>query len=212
MSLHTTLGRFHGTMRRTTILVVFTATTRLLLATAFLPSGLTKVRGERFTSLGLENPVGFFFEAFYRTGGWYQVVGAAQVLAALLLLVPRLAHLGAFLFLPIIFNIWVITVAVGFRGTWVITSLMLLANLWLVAWEYDRIAPLLAARPASLRQTPAYRGLMVLGAGGCAACWGVLWWARIARLERFPFLTGLGIALALGSCAGVAVAWYSRRT
>ena len=63
----------------------------------------------------------------------------APLAAALLLLIPRTAHLGALLFLPIIVNITVLTISLGFAGTWVITILMSLANLFLVLWEYDRL-------------------------------------------------------------------------
>lgn len=47
------------------------------------------------------------------------------------------------MFFPIILNISVLTISVGFAGTWVITSLMMLACLYLVCWEYDRLKPLI---------------------------------------------------------------------
>ena len=47
------------------------------------------------------------------------------------------------LFLPIIANIAVLTFSVGFKGTIYVTALMLVAVLYLVAWEYDRLKPLL---------------------------------------------------------------------
>jgi uncharacterized membrane protein YphA (DoxX/SURF4 family) len=121
----------------------FTVLNRILLAFAFLPSGFVKLAGERFTRLGIDSPVGFFFEAMYRTGGYWQFLGFMQLLAALLLLIPRTAPLGAVLYFPIILNIFLITVSLGFRGTPVITGLMLLASSWLVCWEYKRWKPLL---------------------------------------------------------------------
>jgi hypothetical protein len=43
----------------------------------------------------------------------------------------RFATLGAVLFFCITINIWIITLALHFEGTWVITSLMMMASLML---------------------------------------------------------------------------------
>ncbi|MBD0320613.1 MAG: DoxX family protein, partial [Gemmatimonadetes bacterium] len=48
------------------------------------------------------------------------LVGWAQLAGAILLLIPRTATLGALIFFPIILNIFVITVALHFTGTWVV--------------------------------------------------------------------------------------------
>lgn len=126
----------------------FALFTRLLLAAAFVPTGMVKLMGERFTLMGPDTPVGAFFEAMYQTGGFRRFIGAAQVAAALLLFVPRLAHLGAALFLPIAVDIFVLTVALGFRGTPFVTGAMLLAVLYhLVAWDWHRFRGLFTTRP-----------------------------------------------------------------
>jgi uncharacterized membrane protein YphA (DoxX/SURF4 family) len=114
---------------------VFTWITRVLLAVAFLPSGLVKLQGERFTRLGIDTPVGFFFEAFYRSGFYWNFLGAAQLLAAALILIPRTRVLGALVYFPIILNIFLITVSMHFQGTPVITGLMLLGSIWLLVWD-----------------------------------------------------------------------------
>lgn len=121
--------------------------TRLLLALGFLPTGLVKVLGQRFTSMGIDTPVGFFFEAMYLTGFYWRFIGASQMLAALLLLWPRTALLGALLFAPIVVNIHVITTSVGFVGTPVVTGLMVLAVVYLLVWDAHRLAPLLPGAP-----------------------------------------------------------------
>jgi uncharacterized membrane protein YphA (DoxX/SURF4 family) len=115
----------------------------VLLAVGFIPSGLTKVLGNRFTRLGLDSPVGFFFEALYRTGFYWRFLGLCQLAAAALLLVPRTATLGAVVYFALILNIFVITVSVGFVGTPFITGLMLLASVYLLCWDYDRLKRLL---------------------------------------------------------------------
>jgi CRISPR/Cas system-associated protein Cas5 (RAMP superfamily) len=43
------------------------------------------------------------------TGFYYRLIGVSQLAAALLLLIPRTTLLGALLYLPIIFNICVLT-------------------------------------------------------------------------------------------------------
>lgn len=132
------LDLLHAKSRRNRILQYFAVFNRLILAVSFFPSGMTKLLGYRFSQLSLEYPPGYFFDAFYRTGGWYRFVGFFQVLAAILLLFPRTATLGAAIFFPIILNIVLITVFVDFQGTWMITSSMFLANLYLICWDYDK--------------------------------------------------------------------------
>jgi uncharacterized membrane protein YphA (DoxX/SURF4 family) len=129
----------HTKIKQNRLFKAFTILTRVLLALGFLPSGLTKVVGNRFTQLGVDNSVGFFFEALYRSGFYWNFIGAAQLLAALLLLIPRTATLGALVYFPIILNIFIITVAMHFTGTPFITGLMLLANIDLLCWDYDKL-------------------------------------------------------------------------
>jgi uncharacterized membrane protein YphA (DoxX/SURF4 family) len=137
------LDRAHARVRRERLLRILTVVTRILLALGFTPSGITKVLGNRFTILGLDNPVGFFFEAMYRTGFYWRFLGLCQLAAALLLLIPRTATIGALVYFPLILNIFVITVALDFRGTPFITGLMLLANIYLLCWDYDKLKHLI---------------------------------------------------------------------
>ena len=146
------LDRLHARARRLPGLTAFTWLTRGLLALGFLPSGLTKVLGNRFTLLGVETPVGFFFEALYQTGGWWRFIGACQLLAALLILIPRTATLGALVYFPIILNIFVIVVSMNFRGTPVVAGLMLLGSTYLLCWDWHRLRAIVAS---SLRPLPA---------------------------------------------------------
>ncbi len=131
--------RVHAWVRLQPWLCRFTLMNRLLLAMAFLPSGLTKAMGNRFTILPIDDPVGFFFEAMYRTGPFWNFIGIAQLAAALLLIVPSTATLGALLFFPIILSICLITWGVGFGTTVYITTAMLLSATYLVLWDADRI-------------------------------------------------------------------------
>lgn len=139
MDRESSLDRAHARVREHRYLKFFTVFTRILLALGFVPSGITKVRGNRFTILGIDNPVGFFFEAMYRTGFYWRFLGLCQLAAAALLVIPRTATIGALVYFPLILNIFVITVSLHFQGTPVITGLMLLANLYLLCWDYDKL-------------------------------------------------------------------------
>jgi uncharacterized membrane protein YphA (DoxX/SURF4 family) len=203
------LNRMHHTVRQNPWLVRFTAATRILIAVGFIPSGMRKVLGERFTFLGTETSVGFFFEAFYRNHLWYQAVGWAQVLAAILLLIPRTAHIGAFVFFPIILNIWLITVGTHFQGTWVITSLMLLANLWLLLWEWERIAALLALEPRGHRGE-SYLGWSIIGMLSGVSAYTLAYTFNIATSRTWIGSIGFVLGAGLGLAGGALVAWHIR--
>lgn len=138
------LTGLHQRVRSNVWLQRFTIFTRVMLALGFTPSGLTKVLGNRFTLLTVDTPIGFFFEALYRTGAYWRFIGLCQLTAALLLLIPRTATLGAVIYFPIILNIFVITVSMHFRGTPFITGLMLLASTYLLCWDYDKLKGILA--------------------------------------------------------------------
>lgn len=125
----------------------FAILVRILLAAAFLPTGMVKLLGEHFTLIGPEHPVGAFFEAMYQTGLFWRFIGLSQVLAAILLLIPGLAHLGAAIFLPIVLNIFVVTISLHFGATAYITGAMVLAVTYLCIWDYDRFRPALTTAP-----------------------------------------------------------------
>jgi len=129
--------RWHTAARGQRWLSWFACMNRILLALAFLPSSSTKILGHRFTILGLDSPAGFFFEAMYRTGIYWRFIGVMQLLAAILIVIPRTRALGALIYFPIILNIFLITIGIGFRGTPFITGAMLLASTFLLCWHYD---------------------------------------------------------------------------
>jgi len=147
MLLREVVDRLFARVRAQPFFWRMTLFTRILLAAGFIPTGLVKLLGERFTLLPPDTPIGAFFEAMYQTGLYWRFLGASQVTAGLLLLVPRWAHLGALLFLPIVANILVVTVALSFTGTPVVTALMLLAVVYLCAWDYHRIRAVFTERP-----------------------------------------------------------------
>ncbi|MBF8457113.1 hypothetical protein IV494_07945 [Kaistella sp. G5-32] len=44
----------------------------------------------------------------------------------------------------IITNIWIITLSLYFKGTWVITSLMMIAVIILLIWDHQKLIPLVS--------------------------------------------------------------------
>lgn len=127
----------------------FSVFCRLILAYAFIVAGIVKVFDERFASgLSEIHPMGAYLTALHHTGYYYPFIGAAQILAAILLLIPRTVILGALLYFPIIVNICVLSLAVRFEGSFVTSPLMVLANLYILVWNYDRLKYILPFKKA----------------------------------------------------------------
>ena len=112
---------------------------RYLLGVAFIPSGYTKLIGNRFTQISTDHPIGYFFEGLYQSGFYYNFIGFAQLLAGFLIMTQRLATLGNLIYFSLIVNICIITMSLSFKGTWIITSLMLLASTVLLIWDYQKL-------------------------------------------------------------------------
>ncbi len=139
MSISSALNRVHRRAKQKKSLRYFAVFNRIALAAGFLPSGFVKIMGERFTDLSVNTPMGNYLEALHRTGFYYTFIGVLQVTAAVLLLIPRTALLGALIYLPLILNICVLTWATRFIGSWMTAPLMVLANLYLLCWNYDKL-------------------------------------------------------------------------
>jgi hypothetical protein len=210
MKLLYILDGLHVSLTRRWYLQLFTAFTRVLLALAFVPPSIPKIMHTPFTSLPDSDPVGHYFKALYQTGFYYEFIGWSQLIAAFLLLIPRTAHLGALMFLAIIANIAVLTISVGFKGTWIVTLLMTLAAAWLVTWEYDRIKVLiLQGRGQATRRLPLQFVMLpaIFAAGGVLMA--MTWWLmKLGNLSNY-FYAGLALSAA-GLIFGVIVALHYR--
>ncbi len=104
MGLVAELERVFRELRRNRWLRWFAVFCRIALALGFIPAGIVKVTGERFTGLPSNNPLGHYFDALLLTGFHYPFIGTTQLLAALLLLIPRTSLLGAIFYFPILLN------------------------------------------------------------------------------------------------------------
>lgn len=204
MRIENILDSIHASITHRRPLQLLKVFTRLTIAVGFIPPSIPKILHRPFTVLPPDNPVGAYFHALYNTGFYYEFIGWSQLIAALLLLIPRTAHIGALMFLPIIANIAILTTSVGFKGTWIITILMCLAAMWLVAWEYDRLKPILFHHRSERTRTFPLHFISIplfFAAGG--AVMGLLW--KLIGLGAFSnylyvgaFLAGFGFVFGIG--------------
>lgn len=119
---------------------LFSIFCRVTLAFGFIMAGFVKIIDERFASgLSIIHPMGSYLNALHQTGYYYTFIGIVQILAAVFLLIPRFVFLGALLYFPIILNIFILSYAVRFEGSLLTSPLMLLANIFLLCWHYDRL-------------------------------------------------------------------------
>lgn len=210
MIFENVLDELHVSFTRRWWTQLFTVFVRCLLALGFIPPSIVKILHKPFTVLPDSNPVGAYFSALYNTGFYYEFIGWSQLIAALLLLFPRTAHLGALMFFPIIANVAVLTTSVGFKGTWLLTILMSFAALYLVAWEYDRLKPIFFhKRTGRTRSLPlqfvTIPFFFAIGGVAMAGLW------KLIGLGNFPnYLNIAGVLAAVGAIFGVVVALHYR--
>lgn len=140
MSISSILDRLHAQAKQNLWLWLFSIFCRLSLALGFIPAAIVKLVDERFASgLHAKHPMGYYLEALhYSTGYYYTFIGVAQLVAAIFLLIPRTVTLGAFIYFPIILNIWILTYATRFDGSFFTAPLMTMANLYILGWNYEK--------------------------------------------------------------------------
>ena len=126
-------------LKQQLLVKLFVIYLRYLIGFAFVFASIVKIRGERFTSIPPSQPVGYFFEAMYQSGFYWNFLGWAQLISGALLMSQRFSTIGAFAFFPVILNVCLITHSVDFgSGTPTITTLMLLGTVFLLLWDYRK--------------------------------------------------------------------------
>lgn len=112
---------------------------RYLIGFAFVFASFVKIKGERFTTIPTSEPVGYFFEAMYQTGFYWNFLGWCQFISGALLMSQRFSTIGAVIFFPVILNVFMITQSINFgMGTPIITTLMLLGTIFLLLCDYKK--------------------------------------------------------------------------
>lgn len=131
--------------KQASFLQIFTVYLRYLIGGGFVIAafGMGKFSGQE---LNLSNagapietlePLQQFFRVMATSGLYWQFIGLSQVIGGGLLMTQRFARLGAVIFFALILNIFIITVSYSFKGTPVITGLMLLATTYLLFWDLN---------------------------------------------------------------------------
>lgn len=151
---------------------IFTIYLRYLIGGAFVYASIIKIEGGRFTGESGEHvPIDeawHFFETMYRSGLYWKFLGMSQLVAGGLLMTQKFSKLGALVFFPISINIFVITLSYDFNYTPVITGGLVLANIYLLLWDWNTLKILLGLTPGPvnsgrLENHPiwAYTGLLL---------------------------------------------------
>ncbi|MCR9013571.1 hypothetical protein [Aquiflexum gelatinilyticum] len=140
------------------VLHLFAIIIRYLLGGSFVHASIFKIRGIRFTPESGENsPIDtlpYFFEAMFQAGNYWQFLGWGQLIAGFLLMSQVFSTLGAVAFFPIMLNIFVITISFESTGILIITSLMLLGNIYLLLWDWDKLKFIVLPRPGNYIPVP----------------------------------------------------------
>jgi len=130
---------------------IFVIYTRYAIGGAFVFASLIKIKGKRFTGESGEfypiDSAWHFFETMYQSGLYWKFIGMAQLLAGFLLITQKYAKLGAIINLPIILNIFIITLSYYFAFTPLITGLVLTTNVVLIIWDWNELKILFNFHP-----------------------------------------------------------------
>ncbi|MVM35879.1 DoxX family membrane protein [Spirosoma sp. HMF4905] len=138
-------------LKQTIALQLFTIFLRYLLGSAFVYASVFKILGIRFTPKSGENaPIDslpHFLEAMYQSGYYWYFIGWGQLVVGFLLMSQILSTLGAVAFFPIMLNIVMITTSFDSISVFIITCLMLLANIYLLLWDWNKLKFIVLLEP-----------------------------------------------------------------
>ncbi|MBC7777682.1 MAG: hypothetical protein H7246_19765 [Phycisphaerae bacterium] len=138
-------------LKQSKILQIFTISLRYLLGSSFVHASIFKILGIRFTLKSGEgapiNTLAHFFEAMYQSGIYWYFIGWGQLIAGFLLMSQIFSTLGAIAFFPIMLNIFIITIKFENTNILIITSLILLANIYLLLWDWNKLKFIVLPKP-----------------------------------------------------------------
>jgi len=120
---------------------------RIVAGTVFIPSGLLKIQGKRFSYFCPEMYSSTFFTELHQTGFYWSFLGFCQLLTAFLLYSQRYTALSSLMFFSICTNIFIFTLSVGLNDKSIIMFFMMIIACLLIAWDYQRIKLLLGISP-----------------------------------------------------------------
>jgi uncharacterized membrane protein YphA (DoxX/SURF4 family) len=146
---------------------------RVFLGLTFMTAGLGKLfAGHHFP--GFIGPVHLQDElAPYGLALYARFVGYCQVFIGTLLLTRRFAAIGAVMLVPMLANILMVTISLGWRGTPWLNACLLGLNLYLVWHERARWIGLLRSEPSSGSAWVVCVGLTLVLVGPLTSRWSM---------------------------------------
>lgn len=120
---------------------------RIVAGTVFIPSGLLKIQGKRFSYFCPGMYSGTFFTELHQTGLYWNFLGFCQLLTAFLLFSQRYTVLAAIMFFSICTNIFIFTLSVGLNDKSIIMLFMMTIACLLIVWDWERIKVLFGISP-----------------------------------------------------------------
>jgi uncharacterized membrane protein YphA (DoxX/SURF4 family) len=134
---------------------------------------------------------------------WGEFVAWSQVIIGFLLMSQRFATLGAIMSLPLILNIFVITVSLDFKGTPYLNAFLIALNLFLLAADYHKLKFLFIDDVSEFRPVPLRRRCWqadLLWVGALALCLAAGSFHEFNRSMTFALsFAGLAVMLAAGA-------------
>lgn len=131
--------------------------TRIFLGLIFFTAGMSKLYADHKFP-GLIGPVWLEDRlAEHGLAMYARFIAWSQVVAGFLLLSQRFASLGAILTFPIILNIFMVTVSMGWKGTPYVNAVFLLMNTYLLLADYHKFKHILSNKSVQVRPIPIQR-------------------------------------------------------
>lgn len=130
---------------------LFTIIVRYLLGAAFVWASILKIKGIRFEPQSGEhthiNTVSHLLETMYRSGFYWYFIGWGQFIAGFLIMSQMFSTLGAVAYFPIMLSIFILTTTFQGPVFLIMTSSMLLANIYLLLWDWNRLKFMILNKP-----------------------------------------------------------------
>jgi hypothetical protein len=131
--------------------------TRILLGFIFFTAGMGKLtHGHYFPLTMFPMSLAKILEP-HGLALWGEFVAWSQVIIGFLLMSQRFATLGAIMSLPLILNIFMITVSMRFMGTPYLNAFLIFLNLFLLAADYHKLKFLFMDDVSEYRAAPLRR-------------------------------------------------------
>lgn len=182
-----------------TIFTLAVIAVRILLGFIFFTAGMGKLTHGHYFPLTIFPMSLSEILAPYGLSLWGEFVAWSQVVIGFLLMSQRFATLGAIMSLPLISNIFVVTVSLGFVNTPYLNAFLIFLNLFLLAADYHKLKFLFLDDVSEFRHVPLrrrFRQVDLIWLAGLILCLAAGAFHESNRLMTFALSFG-GIAVFL---------------